>query len=40
MIKSNGASIMVKAVLGGFLVDEKALKEIFDCKGASVILGC
>ena len=40
MINSNGASIMVKAVLGGFLADEKALKEIFDWKGACGILGC
>ena len=28
-------STYFKATFGGFLADEKALKEVFDCKGAS-----
>ena len=30
-----GKSVYIKARFGGFLGDEKGLKEIYDCKGAS-----
>ena len=37
---SNSESIFMKASFGGYLADEKALKEICDCKGASGTMPC
>lgn len=36
----DGRSLCVKAELGGYLGDEKGLKEIFDCKGQGGTLPC
>lgn len=35
LVSPNGATAFLRGAFGGFLADEKALKEVFDCKGAS-----